>query len=79
MTLHLSLYSTEHCHLCEQAIELIDLALAEQDVQYKVIDIVESATLLALYEFKIPVLKREDTNAEICWPFNIQEINRLIS
>jgi len=42
------------------------------------IEITEDITLLALYELKIPVLKRIDNNQEIFWPFSIDEIKKLL-
>ncbi|MBA3696939.1 MAG: glutaredoxin family protein, partial [Methylotenera sp.] len=46
--------------------------------QYQVIEIAEDAELLTLYEVKIPVLKRLDTNTEINWPFTTEDIRQLL-
>lgn len=78
MTVRLHLYSTSHCHLCEQA-ELLLLALANDfDLHWSTIDIADDSTLLALYEVKIPVLRRLDNNHEIFWPFTLTDIIHLI-
>jgi hypothetical protein len=70
MTIHLHLYSTSHCHLCELAEAiLVDLALSH-DLSWTVIEIANDANLLSRYELSIPVLARLDMSQEIAWPFN---------
>ena len=78
MTMHLHLYSTSHCHLCEQAEAiLVDLALSH-DLSWTVIEITDNADLLSRYELSIPVLTRLDTGQEIAWPFNKDQVLDLI-
>ena len=78
MTTHLHLYSTSHCHLCEQAEAiLVDLALSH-DLSWTVIEIADDANLLAHYERSIPVLARLDKGHEIAWPFNKDRVLDLI-
>ena len=78
MTMHLHLYSTSHCHLCEQAESiLVDLALSH-DLSWTVIEITDDANLLARYELSIPVLARLDKSHEIAWPFNEDQVLDLI-
>lgn len=78
MTMHLHLYSTSHCHLCEQAEAiLVDLALSH-DLSWTVIEIADDANLLSRYELSIPVLTRLDTGHEIAWPFNRDTVLDLI-
>jgi hypothetical protein len=78
MTTHLHLYSTSHCHLCEQAEAiLVDLALSH-DLSWTVIEITDNADLLSRYELSIPVLTRLDTGQEIAWPFNKDQVLDLI-
>lgn len=48
------------------------------DLQWSTIEIADDASLLNLYEIKIPVLKRLDNNHEICWPFTLNEIIKFI-
>ena len=78
MTIQLHLYSTSHCHLCEQAENLLQSIAKLYDTQWRVIEIAEDASLLERYEIKIPVLKRLDTGAEISWPFNDQDIQNFL-
>ena len=78
MTMHLHLYSTSHCHLCEQAEALlVELALSH-DLSWTVIEIADDANLLPRYELRIPVLARLDTGQEMTWPFNKDQVLDLI-
>lgn len=69
----LTLYGTQACHLCEEASSLLAL-LAGNGVHAREQDITDSAVLLARYQLRIPVLRREDTGAELDWPFNLSEL-----
>ncbi|NOT99728.1 MAG: glutaredoxin family protein [Sideroxydans sp.] len=62
----LILYGTTFCHLCEQA----EAVLQAIGVEAEHIDIAEDDALLEQYGVRIPVVKREDTGAELGWPFN---------
>ncbi len=78
MTMNLNLYTTSHCHLCEQAESLLAALANDFDLQWSTIEIADDTRLLNLYEIKIPVLKRLDNNHEICWPFTLNEIMQFI-
>lgn len=74
----LNLFSTSHCHLCEQA-EMIIRNLPHQDyIKLNIIEITDDSIILDLYGSKIPVLHRFDTKAEINWPFNLEDIEKFI-
>lgn len=74
MSAFLILYGTEGCHLCEDAqAVLADIGVAWQDI-----DIADDDTLLARYDIRIPVLARQDTGAELNWPFAREDVLRLI-
>lgn len=72
----LTLYSTAHCHLCEEAMTLL-IGLKGLDVN--VVEISESHTLTELYGARIPVLRRNDNNTEIAWPFDMHAIVQFAS
>jgi glutaredoxin len=78
LSVHLNLYSTTNCHLCEEAESLLNSLNNQYNFISTNIEIAEDITLLARYELKIPVLKRIDNNQEICWPFSIEEIKKLL-
>lgn len=68
----LLLYYTEHCHLCDEAETLLQMAgLGES---YSKVEIENDPGLLERYEIHIPVLKRVDTNQELFWPFGQREL-----
>jgi glutaredoxin len=62
----LTLYSTSHCHLCEQAYQL--LVACGVHIQTQVIDVAEDNALFKKYGTKIPVLRHRKN--ELLWPFN---------
>jgi len=70
----LVLYGTNHCHLCEQA----ETVLQSVGVQAEHIDIAEDDALLKKYGVRIPVVKREDTGAELDWPFDVTAARRFL-
>lgn len=65
----LILYSTEACHLCEQA-EALLAPWVGRGMRVAVDDIAVSDELFARYGERIPVLRRPDTGAELDWPFD---------
>lgn len=75
----LTLYTTSHCHLCEQAETMLTSVSAKYDIQWLAHEIAYDENLLDLYGTKIPVIKRQDNNAEISWPFSAEAIITLIN
>ncbi|WP_416304836.1 glutaredoxin family protein [Neptunicella sp. SCSIO 80796] len=69
MPASLILYSTEGCHLCEQAKAVI--RQYSSDINIKEIDIADDEQLFGLYGERIPVLKRSDSQQELNWPFDL--------
>lgn len=69
------------CHLCEHAEALLDEYRAQlgEDRAFELdeIDISSDERLVELYGIRIPVVKNAETDAEIGWPFGIEEIARL--
>lgn len=73
----LKLYTTSNCHLCEQAIELINRLDCFK--QLELVEIIDDAALLSCYGTRIPVLQRTDNLMELDWPFNLSDINNFIN
>lgn len=69
--IHLILYTTSNCHLCEQALELLT---SQQNIDLTLIEIADSDALIDLYGTRIPVLHNESNAAELDWPFNLQDV-----
>jgi hypothetical protein len=62
----LTLYSTDGCHLCEEAMVLLDQISADYSVQ----DIIDDAVLVEKYGIKIPVVATA-AGRELDWPFDV--------
>ena len=75
--LTLTLFTTSHCHLCEQAIELItEINLAKSLV---LVEIANDDNLLIQYGERIPVLQRSDNCSELNWPFTRDDLVAFIN
>jgi hypothetical protein len=72
----LKLYTTSHCHLCDEAFSLL-LQICSED-QVSLIEISEDQNLINNYGQRIPVLQRLDTLEELGWPFNSQELVKFL-
>lgn len=75
MSVHLLLYGTAACHLCEQAAALLRQVQPVADIVWTEIDIAEDELLLQRYGILIPVLRREDSGLELHWPFSADDIS----
>ncbi|WP_286232482.1 glutaredoxin family protein [Thalassotalea sediminis] len=76
MTIEYYLYSSEGCHLCEQALSMCLARIEEQAL--KVVDIVDDDRLVAEYGVHIPVLEHCKSGEKLFWPFTEQQINELV-
>jgi glutaredoxin len=77
MTTKLSFYTTDGCHLCEQAKALLQQLLAHHPGRYQieVIDIVISEALIEQYGHQIPVLaNHKHGQAPLNWPFDYTDL-----
>ena len=65
------LYSTEACHLCELAEDLVVRVTSASAVEWRCqkVDISESDALFERYGWVIPVLAAPD-GSELRWPFD---------
>jgi len=68
----LILYYQPECHLCDEA-EAV-LHAAGRAGSYLKVDIETDLELLKQYGIHVPVLKRSDRQAELFWPFGVQEL-----
>lgn len=71
------LYSSDGCHLCEQALSLILQQITADEID--IVDIVDEEKLVELYGVYIPVLERVDDGAKLFWPFSNEELSDLFS
>lgn len=68
----LTLYTTAHCHLCEDASALLESLALGVDLHY--IDIAGDNALMDAFATRIPVLERSDNKVQLNWPFTESEI-----
>lgn len=69
------LYSTDGCHLCEDAKTIC----ASLNIQPELVDIVEDDQLVEAYGDKIPVIMVEGAEQALFWPFGEFELTQYLS
>ena len=72
--MQLYFYTTARCHLCELAEALLVNTPMPEPLPVDVVDIAQSEALVARYGTRIPVLRRDDTGAELDWPFTRDQL-----
>ena len=76
--LTLTLYTTSHCHLCEEAEAILSSIANDHDITWRTIEIADNNQLLETYGTTIPVIQITGTSSEIKWPFGAEEILALV-
>lgn len=72
----MTLYSTDACHLCEEAQALLDRVVGDTPgVRYVIMDISHSDALFERYGWHIPVVRFAD-GEELNWPFDELAVRR---
>jgi glutaredoxin len=77
MNADLIIYTGEHCHLCEQAKELLIPLLQQKGLVLREVNIDSNETLKERYGLRIPVVLLPDGH-EKGWPFTAAQISRLL-
>ncbi|MGI9275374.1 MAG: glutaredoxin family protein [Endozoicomonas sp.] len=72
----LYLYTTSGCHLCEMAEEILVTLAAEGVIQWLPVEISDSDELVDRYGVHIPVVRSEQHDQEIGWPFSRQKLKQ---
>lgn len=77
----LILFGTSGCHLCSIAEDVVARALDKCPGSIALIekDIADSDALIALYGTRIPVLRFEPSELELCWPFTEAQVVALFT
>ena len=70
--LKLTLYTAPGCHLCDDALELLNPWL-DKGLSLALVDITKDELLLARYRVRIPVVASA-TGTELGWPFNADKL-----
>ena len=71
MASSLRLFYTDGCHLCDDAIVLLE----QLNLTYQKVDIVASVSLVELYGTLIPVVENA-SGATLNWPFTKQQLHK---
>jgi hypothetical protein len=71
------LFHTEGCHLCEMAFVMLSTKLPVENLIQR--DIIDDATLMSLYQIRIPVVKRIRDGQELGWPFNDEQLEEFLA
>jgi hypothetical protein len=75
----LILYSTDGCHLCEEAEALLQAAARERaELRWRVVDIASDDQLFERYGWLIPVLASA-AGTELRWPFDAGALDRFLA
>ncbi len=74
----LVLYTTSHCHLCEQALALLINLKDQYAINWQTKEISDDDNLIDKYGIRIPVIQRIDNQSELNWPFSADDIVMLI-
>ena len=72
--MELVFYTTSNCHLCELAESLLINTPMPEPIPVEVVDIAQSEALVERYGTRIPVLRCNDTGAELGWPFTQDQL-----
>ncbi|MEO9945375.1 MAG: glutaredoxin family protein [Paraglaciecola sp.] len=75
----LMFYSGKECCLCDQAESLIREVSPSALAQTTKVDVRSSADLYHLYGARIPVLFNEESQQELPWPFNKEQLVEFLS
>ncbi len=76
--LYLDLMTTEGCHLCDEAVAVLQQVLVAGQAEIDLVDIVFDPELMQRYAVRIPVLVDRSTGQELGWPFNAQQLRQFL-
>lgn len=74
----LTLFTTEGCHLCEEAHELLLNVADKHPLRIQLQEIGDDDALVARYGIRIPVVRFPDQQ-ELDWPFTESDIKQIIT
>ncbi|KEA62801.1 Thiol-disulfide isomerase [Marinobacterium lacunae] len=72
--LYLELMTTDGCHLCEHAIDILQAVLQPGDAEVDLVDIAYEDDLMERYATRIPVLRAPASGLELGWPFDAEQL-----
>lgn len=75
--MQVTLYTTEGCHLCEEAHEILLNVADSQPLHVTLHEIGDDDALVAQYGIRIPVVQFPDLE-ELDWPFTEYQLEQII-
>ena len=74
----LKFFTTEGCHLCEQASLILDELHDRFIFEMEIVDIATEEDLVQKYGLSIPVLLNIENNEVLYWPFDRDSVVNLL-
>lgn len=74
--MRLTLYQRDDCHLCDLALAVLAAARVPE---FESVFIDDDDALEAAYGVRVPVLRREDTQDELDWPFDATRLRGFLA
>ena len=74
----LKFFTTEGCHLCEQASLILDELHDQFIFEMEIVDIATEEDLVRKYGLSIPVLLNIENNEVLYWPFDRDGVVNLL-
>jgi len=75
----LVLFTTDCCHLCDQAVSIVDPIAMKLKVVIEVVEITDNAEWLDKYGLTIPVLSDIQAGKDLKWPFDAMDVESLLA
>ncbi len=75
---HLRLYGTLGCHLCDQAFAMLYPLTQSEGWVVETVDVVDDKALFERYGVRIPVLANPRHGRELDWPFTLEQAHALV-
>jgi glutaredoxin len=76
--LHITCYGTAHCHLCEQAEQMLQQLAQQFACLIDTVDISSDDALLEAYQTSIPVVYFADFQQTLAWPFSYHDLLHVV-
>ncbi|AUB78362.1 MULTISPECIES: glutaredoxin family protein [Spiribacter] len=71
-------YTTSGCHLCDQALALLDPVARRRGLRIECIDIMDDPAAEAAYATAIPVVACDAREGVLRWPFDTASLYRYL-
>lgn len=77
--LNIAFYTGPQCSLCDDAEALLAQLTHRASLNVQKYNIRDDSRLYHLYAVRIPVLKREDNEQELGWPFDLSTLEHFLA